>query len=217
MHVPFLRCVWIASFWPSTAGADVEAWFSFEVRLPLAESDGVPERTSLRLVSEERFRSRSDGLGQMLFRFGPRFDLTNWFYVVAQPALYVERSNDGEFLQGVRAEVEPTFSFDVGDVALSDRSRIAYRWETDDTTWYYRNMLRVEYDTGSLFPFIWGEFFFDPGRPRIDQYRLMGGLALETSASTSLEPGYLYRARLDEGAWEHDHVAALYVTYDGWE
>jgi hypothetical protein len=202
---------------PSVVVADVEGWSSFEFRLPLAQRWGPAEQMSLRLVYETRFRERSGGLGQMLVRVGPRFDLCDWFFVALQPALYVERGDVGEFLRGVRVEVEPTFQFDLGSLVLSDRSRIAYRWETDDITWYYRNMLRVEYDVGPLLPFVWGEPLLEVRSLEIDEYRLMAGVQVKTSESTDIELGYLHRARKDASSWVHDHVVAFYVIFNGWD
>lgn len=202
---------------PSVARGDGEAWTSFEFGLPVHASDGFVERTTLRLIQEARFRGRSGGLGQMLFRVGPRFDLADWFYVVLQPALYVERDEDGAFASGVRAEVEPTFDLELGDFAFSDRSRIAHRWEADDAFWYYRNMLRVEYDAGALLPFVWGEPLLDLGRMKIDEYRLMAGLQVKTSESTSFDLGYMFRSREDDDGWTQDHIGAAYLVFDGWK
>ena len=105
----------------------------------------------------------------------------------------------------------------MGAFSFTDRSRIAYRWETDDVTWYYRNMLRVEYDAGPLSPFVWGEPLFDVRRMKIDEYRIMAGIQFETSDSTSFDLGYLFRSREDDGEWTQDHIGAVYLVFDGWE
>jgi hypothetical protein len=207
----------LAGLLPARARADGEIWSSFEARLPVSDSLPLLQKTSFRLISETRFRERSGGLGQMLVRAGLRSEVTDWFSVAAQPALYLERSSEGRFLQGVRAEFEPTFQVSFGDLELSDRNRIAYRWQTDQNTWYLRSQLRVEYALGAVTPFVWSEPMFDAVSFEFDEFRFMAGIQVQLSESTNFDVGYLHRVRKDEEVWKEDSIAALFVTFDGWE
>lgn len=207
----------LPSVLPARARADGELWTSFESELPVSESVPGVHKTSFRLISETRFRERSGGLGQMLLRPGLRFEVTDWFSVVAQPALYLERSPEGRFIQGVRAELEPTFEVNVGDLELADRNRIAYRWQTDQNTWYLRSQLRVGYAFGPVTPFLWVEPLFDAVDFEVDDFRVMAGMQVKLSESTDVEVGYLHRLRKNDDLWTQDSIAAIFVEFDGWD
>jgi hypothetical protein len=200
------------------ARADQELWLWSEMRLPVASTEEFPVRTTLRVWNDARFSGRRDGLHQLFLRVGPLFDLTPWLFVGVHGTVYADHLATGQFEEERRAELEPNLYWRWGAFTFSDRNRLEYRWRDSGDGWRYRNQLRINYapEGQTFIPFVWDEVLvplFDEGSP---QNRLMAGLGVSTTPSTRIEVGYMWRARHEAEEWQHDHIAVLYLFYNGW-
>lgn len=201
------------------ARADAELWLWSEIRLPVATAEELPFRTTFRVWNDYRFNRRSDGLHQIFLRAGPLVDLTPWLVVGVQGTVYADRLPTGDFEEERRVELEPTFHGRWGPMTFSDRNRVEYRWRKSGDSVRYRNQLRVNYapQENILIPFVWNEVLVEISERGFNQNRLMAGLGIVTAPSTRIELGYMWRAREVVDTWFNDHIAVLYLFYNGWE
>lgn len=202
-----------------SARADGEVWVWSESRLPLATQEQLGVRTSLRLVSDARFNGRSGGLDTLFFRAGPLFDLTPWLFLGVHGTAQALQNGEKQFIQEIRGELEPNFYWKIGDFSFNDRNRFELRFRDVETRYRYRNQLRANYAPAEQpwMLFIWDELLFDLSGYGFNQNRAMLGVGYSISPSTRFEFGYMLRSRKTDEIWDHDHIAAFNVFFDGWK
>lgn len=201
------------------ARADGEAWIWAELRLPVTESTELFPRTTLRVLAESRINGRSNGLDMSILRAGPLFDVTSWMFIGVHGTILADRATDDRFVQEIRAELEPNLYGRWGDFTFNDRNRLELRYRDVETRYRYRNQLRVNYAPEGQWwmPFVWDEILVDLSGLGLNQNRVMAGVGLFTSASTRIELGYILRSREEATRWEHDHIGAVNLFFDGWQ
>lgn len=200
------------------AFADSEAWTFFENKYPLIEKTENTSRINLRVFTGLLSNTRSKGVGDMVFRVGPTFDITPWLNLSLHGVVMADRTSKGEFLQELRGEIEPTLFTKIGDFSISDRNRLEFRSRSTGNMIWYRNMLKISYNPKGIWatPFAFNETFFDTLNPSIIQNRATTGLAFTINKTTKLELGYMLRNRYVtvNSKWENDNVLFFNLQSD---
>lgn len=198
--------------------ADTESWNFVENKIKLTEKSEISPQINLRLLTRSFINTRSEGLGDLLFRIGPTIDIFPWFNISMHGVLDAYKSSNKEFIQELRGEIDPTFFNSFGDFYFSDRNRFEFRTKDISNSFGYRNLLRVNYNpqNSNITPFIYDEIFFDLLNRNINQNRAMIGLGIKINKNTKLDLGYMFRNRYVQttSKWENDNVFVVNLQSD---
>lgn len=198
--------------------ADTESWNFVENKIKLTEKNEISPQINLRLLTRSFINTRSEGLGDLLFRFGPTIDILPWFNISMHGVLDAYKSSNKEFIQELRGEIDPTFFTSFGDFSFSDRNRFEFRTKNISNSLGYRNLLRINYNpqNSNITPFIYDEIFFDLLNSNISQNRAMIGLGIKINKNTKLDLGYMLRNRYVQNTskWENDNVLVVNLQSD---
>jgi hypothetical protein len=202
------------------ADGDAEGWVWVETRTPLARDRGGRAWLQLRSFADLRLATATSGIDNVFLRLGPIIDVAPWLFVGLHATAQADQTGVRGYDQEFRAELEPNFRFRFGDFAFNDRNRAEYRHRTkaDGATresLRYRNQLRISYAPEGQWwlPFLWDELLVD-SIDGVHQNRLAAGLGFVVAPRTRLDVGYMLQSRAASDAWEHDHVALLYLFVD---
>lgn len=197
-----------ASAWP-------EVWDSLETRVPFSDGEhGMPQ--SIRFSMAGRYGDRYPGLGKLLFRIGPIWELHPNVLLATHLTSATSQTSPGVFEQEHRAELEPTVHWGWGSLSFNDRSRLEYRYRPRGTRWRYRNQVRVSYQApgASWGPYLGDEGFWDLSGEGFSENRAVAGVGLILNASTQLNVGLMGRSRRGSGGgWNHDLVTQVAVSF----
>jgi hypothetical protein len=201
----------------SNAYADLESWNFLETRVKL--NNDIYPKTGLRVLSRTFINQRTQGLGDVLIRTGPLFEISSWFVLGFNGTLSINRDIHNLARQEMRFEVEPSFNFRYGNLNFNDRNRLEYRLSPNQNTLWYRNQLKINYTQKDLkfIPFISNEVFLELGSNQIKQNRASLGIGFNINDNTKIDLGYILRNRYTEQSkWENDHILSLSILSDFW-
>ena len=189
-----------------------EAWTSYEVRVPLDDA-ASPGPHWVKLVNDLRYGTNYPGIGQVLVRVGPVWEVNSLLTVATHFTTNAERSSLAPFKPEFRLELEPTFRFRLGDVRINDRVRLERRMFENEARWRVRNRLQFNYNPESWAwaPFIWDEVFIEDGS--FNQNRVSLGVSRAYGENASMRVGYLLRSRESGGSWDQTHALSLGFTF----
>jgi len=201
----------LSVFMASPAHA-LEAWTSYEVRMPFDDA-ASPGPHWVKLANDLRYGPNYPGIGQVLVRVGPVWEVNPSLTVATHFTTNAERAWQKPFSPEVRLELEPTFRWRWGDFRVSDRLRLERRIFQTESRWRVRNRVQFNYqpDDWTWAPFIWEEAFIEDGQ--FNQNRVSLGVSLPAGPNASLRVGYLLRSREDAGTWDQTHALSLGFTF----
>ena len=186
---------------------NVGNWTKLDIKVPVHNFENGMN-VKIRLVPELAFTDDAGGLKQTVFRAGPSVKLTDWFFLGANGV-----SSTTGVKQDMRAEIQPDFSFKLGNFALKDRNRLGYRMLDAAKTdrWQYANEYKAIYNFAKtdFSGFASHELFFDFQTEKLTQHRLTGGVGYKLNSDWTMETGYLYRTSLAAPALVKDHMVYL--------
>jgi hypothetical protein len=190
----------------------MEAWTSYEVRVPL-DDPASPGPHWLKLTNDLRYGANYPGIGQVLVRVGPVWEVAPFLTVATHVTTNAERQTPERFAQEIRLELEPTLRWSWGDVRMNDRLRLERRILFDESRWRLRNRLQVNYqpEGWAWVPYLWNEWFLEGGA--YNQNRTSMGVTLPSGKNATLRAGYLLRMKEDGGSWESTHALSVGFTF----
>lgn len=190
----------------------LEAWASFEVRMPF-DDPASPGPHWVKLANDLRYGPNYPGIGQVLVRVGPVWEVHPALTLATHVTTNAERQWQQEFTPEIRLELEPTARWRWGDVRASDRVRLERRIFVDEARWRLRNRVQLNFqpDDWTWAPFLWEETFLEDGR--FNQNRVSVGVSLPAGKQASYRLGYLLRSRENGGDWVHTHALSLGFTF----
>ena len=189
-----------------------EAWTSYEVRVPL-DDPASPGPHWMKLVNDLRYGANYPGIGQVLVRLGPVWEVNSFLTLATHFTTNAERASLAPFKPEFRLELEPTVRFRLGDVRINNRVRLERRMFVDEARWRVRDRIQFNYnpDSWAWAPFIWNEFFVEDGA--YNQNRLSLGISGSHGENASMRIGYLLRSREDGGSWDQTHALSVGFTF----
>ncbi|MNR75595.1 hypothetical protein D3C86_558550 [compost metagenome] len=196
----------------ATPAHALEAWTSYEVRMPFDDA-ASPGPHWVKLANDLRYGPNYPGIGQVLVRVGPVWEVHPALTVATHFTTNAERQWQKPFSQELRLELEPTARWRWGDVRASDRLRLERRMFFTESRWRLRNRVQFNYqpDSWSWAPFIWNEVFLEDGA--FNQNRASVGVSLPVGKQASFRIGYLLRSREGSADWDHTHALSMGFTF----
>jgi hypothetical protein len=193
-------------FGPAAHAEGVEAWTSYEVRVPIDDTASIWPHW-LRIANDFRYGTGYPGIGQALLRVGPIWEPHGAFTLATHLTSSVEQRKPGIFAQEIRAELEPSVRWRWGDVHVNDRVRIERRAFPDEVRWRLRNRLQFSYQPAgwNWVPFASEEAFWEGGV--YNQNRFSVGVSKPSGPHGRISLGYLLRTKGSAGAaWDQTHA-----------
>jgi len=196
----------------TTPAHALEAWTSYEVRMPFDDA-ASPGPHWVKLANDLRYGPNYPGIGQVLVRVGPVWEVNPALTVATHFTTNTERQWQKPFSQELRLELEPTVRWRWGDVRASDRLRLERRMFFTESRWRLRNRVQLNYqpDSWSWAPFLWNEVFLEDGV--FNQNRASVGVSLPVGTQASFRVGYLLRSREGNTSWDHTHALSMGFTF----
>ena len=190
----------------------MEAWTSYEVRMPL-DDPASPGPHWMKLANDLRYGANYPGIGQVLVRLGPVWEVSPFLTVATHVSTNAERKSPEQFAQEIRLELEPTLRWSWGDVRVNDRVRLERRFLFDESRWRLRNRLQFSYQAPSWawVPFVSEEAFWEDGA--YDQNRFSLGASLPSGQNARIALGYLLRSKEEGGQWSQMHALTFGFTF----
>lgn len=190
----------------------LEAWTSFEVRVPLNETTSFWPHT-LKIANDFRYGANYPGIGQASMRVGPSWELNEALAVAAHVTSYVAQSRPEYFRQEYRAELEPTLRWRWGEVQGANRLRLEQRIFPTETRWRWRNRLQFTYQPKGwkAAPFLSEEAYWENGV--YNQNRVNLGASWARGAHSKVSLSYVWRSKVDGSAWNQTHALRFGYTF----
>lgn len=196
----------------SPAWASVEAWSSYEVRVPFDDTASIWPHW-VRIANDFRYGTDYPGIGQALLRVGPIWEPHAALSLATHFTSSIEQSSPGKFVQEFRAELEPSVRWRWGDMQVNDRIRIERRAFPTETRWRLRNRLQFSYQPAAWrwVPFVSEEAFWENGD--FNQNRASVGVSRPSGAHGRIALGYLLRSKERGGNWDQTHALTFNFTF----
>jgi hypothetical protein len=195
------------------AQADVEYWQAFDTRIPLSDHhDLLPDQ--LHVFTIAQLATRYPGLGLLRFGVGPIWDINDVLTLRLSADLFQLYVPKVGYTPEYRIDIEPTLRGNWGALGWSDRNRLELRMRADNTTWRYRNQLRLVWNgwEGPVRPYAFNEAFLETGAG-FNQNRTVLGASFLMGSGTRLDVGYMWRWRREGGTWFNDHILMLFMFF----
>lgn len=202
----------VVSCWTGGVAADdVQLWTRLDSRVQLdtpRDGDGAEEAWwALRLQTNLRLSLDDPGLSLLALRGGPEWRPLSWFRLAINGFVGANRSG-GSLQSDYRVELEPTLSFRLQSLRVSNRIRIEERWSDGRRPMRYRDQLAVTLRLSeTIEPVVYGEGFITQGEG-FSQFRASAGVRIRFDDAGSLEAGYLH-VQTSANDWTPTHILNL--------
>lgn len=200
---------------PAFADNGPELWTQLETKVTVSEAPSLWPQ-GFRIIGVNVFGPRFPGIGQSLVRLSPLWELHPQVTLAFNFVSGVEQDKPGEFMQQLRAELEPTVRFDLWGVEFADRTRLERRWAIGGDRWRIRNQLKAAFPTlgWAWTPYVSNEIFYDFSDSAFNQNRAVAGFSKDLLKEVGLDAAYMLRSRLTDTGWQRDHLLYLGLSMD---
>ena len=132
------------------------------------------------------------------------------------------REKESESSSGVwswehRPHLNATFKWNMGDIKLSDRSRLEYRIFAGDNKWRYRNFLKavlpVKWTEYKITPYIGDEVFYDFDVDELNMNRLHLGISAKLTDSIKAGVKYTFESVKSGDNWTDKNIIWSDITF----
>lgn len=189
-----------------------ESWQSLETRMILDNKQFSYIPNILKFSTETRYGNKSDGLGNINTRIGSYWQINPILSVGTSISAHSEQLTSNIYGQQLRLELEPSLSTIWNNISLTNRSRIEYRFKSNEKNIRFRNQGKISFPfiNSNFNYFISDETFFEFSNKDIfNQNRLSTGISYKINEITKIDIGYLLLTKLEKNNWSNNHILLL--------
>jgi hypothetical protein len=169
----------------------------------------------LRLAIETRSMGAMDDVRYVSAALGAEYPMGSHLLLSGYHS-GVKTKSAGEWSLEQRPYVDATLRTRLGQVELSDRSRMEVRVRDGESSLRYRNRARIQvaFGTGGTRASADGELFYDLDHTEVNTTRVTVGLDRKFTALLRVGASYVYESRLKSDEWSSIHALGLTLSVD---